>query len=88
MDLVINNPKTKNKCQIFTPNDIVEKMLELAGYTNNLWGTTVLENSCGDGQILSSVVRKYIECAKREGISNAQIKLGLEADISGFDIDA
>lgn len=88
MDLVINNPKTKNKCQIFTPNDIVEKMLEMAGYTNNLWGKTVLENSCGDGQILSSVVRKYIECAKREGISNAQIKLGLEADISGFDIDA
>lgn len=88
MGLVINNPKTKNKCQIFTPNDIVEKMLELAGYTNNLWGKTVLENSCGDGQILSSVVRKYIECAKKEGISNAQIKLGLEADISGFDIDA
>ena len=88
MDLVINNPKTKNKCQIFTPDNIVEKMLDLAGYKNYLLGKKVLENSCGDGQILSSVVRKYIEWGKKEGISNEQIKLGLETDISGYDVDA
>lgn len=88
MDLVINNPKTKNKCQIFTPDNIVEKMLDLAGYKNHLLGKKVLENSCGDGQILSRVVRKYIECCKKEGVSNEKIKLGLETDISGYDIDA
>ena len=28
MGLIIDNPQIKTKCQIFTPNDIVEKMLE------------------------------------------------------------
>lgn len=87
MDLVIDNFKTKGKCQIFTPDTIVEKMLELADYRNNLFGKKVLENSCGDGQILSYIVKKYIECAMRDGISSKQIRLGLARDITGIDID-
>ena len=45
MGLVIENPQIKAKCQIFTPNDIVEKMLDMAGYNIHLWGKKVLENS-------------------------------------------
>lgn len=88
MDLVIENPQIKAKCQIFTPNDIVEKMLDMAGYNIHLWGKKVLENSCGDGQILVAVVKRYIEDSKKQGISKKLIKEGLEADIAAYDIDS
>ena len=60
METVISNPKIKNKCQIFTPNSIANKMLDLAGYNKSIFGKKVLENSCGDGQILSEIVKRYI----------------------------
>ena len=88
MDLVIENPQIKAKCQIFTPNDIVEKMLDMAGYNIHLWGKKVLENSCGDGQILAAVVKRYIEASKKQRMSKKKIKEGLEADIAAYDIDS
>ena len=52
MGSVIENAKTKEKCQIFTPDDIVETMLDHVGYIDSLYGKTILENSCGNGQFL------------------------------------
>lgn len=88
MGLIIDNPQIKTKCQIFTPNDIVEKMLDMAGYNIHLWGKKVLENSCGDGQILAAIVKRYIEASKKQNLSKKQIKKGLEADIVAYDIDS
>ena len=88
MGLVIENPQIKVKCQIFTPNDIVEKMLDMAGYNIHLWGKKVLENSCGDGQILAAVVKRYIEASQKQRMSKKKIKKGLEADITAYDIDS
>ena len=45
MGSVIENAKTKEKCQIFTPDDIVETMLDHVGYIDSLYGKTILENS-------------------------------------------
>ena len=53
MGSVIENAKTKEKCQIFTPDDIVETMLDHVGYIDSLYGKTILENSCGNGQFLN-----------------------------------
>lgn len=36
MGSVIENAKTKEKCQIFTPDDIVETMLDHVGYIDSL----------------------------------------------------
>lgn len=88
MDLLTKNPQVKVKCQIFTPNDIVEKMLDMAGYNIRLWGKKVLENSCGDGQFLAAVVKRYIKASKKQRMSKKQIKEGLEADIAAYDIDS
>ena len=33
MPSVIENKKTKEKCQIFTPNNIATRMLDLSEYT-------------------------------------------------------
>lgn len=35
---IIRNQRIKDKCQIFTPADIVTKMLDLANYRDNLFG--------------------------------------------------
>lgn len=87
MSSVIDNPIIKDKCQTFTPNDIVGKMLDLSGYAKNIYGKKILENSCGDGQILVQIVTRYIDEGKRLKLSNSKIKLGLETDIYGYEID-
>ena len=41
------------KCQIFTPSEIVVNMLDYINYsadsTTELFGKKIMENSCGDG---------------------------------------
>lgn len=56
MGSVIENEKTKEKCQIFTPDDIVKSMLDHLGYSDHLYGKTILESSCGNGQFLDNGV--------------------------------
>ena len=84
---IIRNQRIKNKCQIFTPADIVTKMLDLANYRDNLFGKKVLENSCGDGEFLSQIVQRYIESCKKNNLYSETIKAGLEKDIIAYEID-
>ncbi|WP_018212235.1 Eco57I restriction-modification methylase domain-containing protein [Desulfitobacterium hafniense] len=79
--------KQKENCKVFTPVDIVQMMLNILGYTKNLYGQKVLENSCGDGSFLVEIVRRYIEDSRRRGYNKKKIKYGLEQDICGFEID-
>lgn len=44
--------KKNRNDQIFTPDKYVEDMLDRIGYVKNLIGKTILENSCGQGNIL------------------------------------
>ena len=76
------------KCQVFTPPNYVEKLLDGVGYDKNLIGKRILENSCGDGNILVEVVQRYIADCKNNGLSKAMIKDGLAQDIVGIEIDA
>ena len=75
------------KCQVFTPHDYVEKLLDSVGYRHNLYGKKIIENSCGDGNILSVVVQRYINDCKLQGLSRNQIIKGLSEDIYGVEID-
>lgn len=75
------------KCQVFTPVGYVKELLDGVGYTNNLYGRKVLENSCGDGNILLAIVERYIDDARTSGISNVEIGVGLSRDIYGVEID-
>lgn len=77
-----------NKCQIFTPTEYVNKLLEIIGYTGaKILNKSVLENSCGDGKILIEVVDRYIKEALGADYSNSQIIKALEQNILGFEID-
>ena len=49
------NDECKRKCQIFTPKENVIQLLDWIGYKTNLYGKKIIENSCGDGQILREI---------------------------------
>ncbi len=78
----------QDKCQVFTPDNIVNKLLDEASYRNDLFGKKVYENSCGTGNILIGIVKRYIEDCLNSGLTTEQIKEGLESDIYAADIDA
>lgn len=76
-----------SNCQIPTPIEYVRFMLDAANYKSDLYGKRVLENSCGDGNILVEVIERYISDCIRCGIDKELIKKGLSDDIVGYDLD-
>ena len=76
-----------NNCKIFTPDSYVTELLDIAGYNRDLMGRSVLENSCGDGNILKEVVRRYITDSLVRGYTLESIRAGLEADIWGVELE-
>ncbi|WP_242223158.1 Eco57I restriction-modification methylase domain-containing protein [Bacillus cereus group sp. BfR-BA-01380] len=76
------------KCQVFTPPKVVSDMLDRVGYISNLYGKKVIENACGDGNVLIEIVRRYIEDCLCEDMPVGKIKIGLQLDIYGAEIDA
>lgn len=75
------------KCQVFTPKEIVTKLLDLVGYTDKLFGKKIIENACGDGNILTVIVERYITDCLKNGFSMEKIKSGLQNDVYGAEID-
>ncbi len=76
-----------NHCIVFTPIDYVKELLDFIGYTKKLHGKKVLENSCGDGNILLEIVDRYINDCFRNDYNLDYIKNGLERDIIAYDIE-
>lgn len=75
----------ETRCKVFTPLDVANQMLDLVGFTGNVYGKKIAENSCGEGNILCAIVARYIDSLK--GQSAEYIRQGLENDIIGYDID-
>ena len=78
----------KKTCKVFTPPDMVVYMLDKIGYTDDLLGKKVLENSCGTGHFLQEIVRRYIRDVRTRQVTDEDIKSGLEADIHGYEKDS
>lgn len=56
------NKNIKQTGQIFTPQWLVELMLDEAGYKNrSIIGKDFMDNSCGNGAFLTEAVRRYCE---------------------------
>lgn len=75
----------ETKCKVFTPLSVANYMLDAIGYTGNVYGKKIVDNSCGAGNILYAVVKRYIDAL--HGESPEYIKAGLEKDIKGIEID-
>lgn len=87
MSQILEKGKNKVKCQKFTPNELVQKMLTLINYDNDPMGKTILENSFGVGNFLKEIVTRYIEAALIKGVDREEICKGLERDIYGIELD-
>lgn len=87
MSSILDNELNKEKCQKFTPDDLVEEMLNLAGYTDHLIGKPVLENSFGSGNVLAAIVKRYIKDSLAQGISTDKIAENIPRDIYGIELD-
>ncbi len=74
-------------CDIFTPKKYVNILLNKINYKENILNKKVLENSCGDGNIISEIVKRYIKDAINNKQSYEDIKKGLEENIYGAEID-
>lgn len=75
------------KCQIQTPAPYVSRLLDQAMYQSNLIGKKVLENSFGEGNILCEIVHRYIQDGLKREATLETIKVGLEKDIIGYEVD-
>ena len=80
--------RSKNIGQVFTPQYLVEEMLDYAGYKNTaIIEKHIIDNSCGDGAFLQVAVKRYCEEALRAGKNGREIKTHLECYIHGIDTD-
>ncbi len=74
--------------QVFTPEDVVEIMLDEIGYVgNNIRKKHIIDNSCGDGAILKCAVKRYIRQCAEDGLSTDEISKELSTYIHGIEID-
>ena len=81
--------KSKKIGQVFTPQYIVDNMLDYIGYIgSDIIGKHIIDNSCGDGAFLKSIVERYCGEAIKSGSDSNCIKCDLETYIHGIDIDA
>lgn len=87
MSTSLNDENLRRKCQIFTPDNVVSDMLDYLGYVEDLYGKKVFEGSCGNGQFLKEVVKRYINFCKKMGMRHDSIENGLANDIVGVELD-
>ena len=74
------------RCQISTPIREVNRLLDVCGYNVDIFDKKVAENSCGEGNILKEIVTRYITAGLESEKSNDEIKIGLESNIFGYEI--
>ena len=80
--------KHKTLGQVFTPEWIVNEILDLIGYnTEEIINKYILEPSSGDGVFLKEIVKRYINISIRKGIKAEIIIKNLEKYIYGIEID-
>lgn len=84
----ILNERTKKKCQVFTPKDIVSEMLQLVAKQECLHNKKILEYAAGSGNILEYIVRRSIEEQQELGIELPKIKRNLENNVIGYELDS
>lgn len=78
---------SKELGQVFTPDFIVEKIINLTNYNNDCINKKILEPSFGEGAFLNKIIEKLIEKCKKLNYSDDEIKKQLEENIYGIEID-
>ena len=75
------------ECQVFTPLETVNYMLDLIEYSDGIFRKKIIDYSCGYGNFLVEIVRRFIEDGLAQNNSKTKIKNALQKCIWGCDID-
>jgi adenine-specific DNA-methyltransferase len=81
----------KNKGAVYTPDRIVELILNCIGYTKNsrnILNKKIVDPACGEGAFLCMAAKILITKARKSGKTDKEIKKLLQQNIYGFDIDS
>lgn len=81
--------KGNSNCQVFTPFNVVAFMLNKIGYKpfEDLSKKHIIDNSCGNGNFLIEIVKRYIASCDVHRVNKDDLKRGLEKYIHGVEID-
>ncbi len=80
--------KHKTLGQVFTPEWIVNEILDLVNYSNTeILTKYILEPACGNGAFLKEIVKRYIKEGRNKNLTTKEIIKGLEKYIYGFELD-
>lgn len=77
----------KHTGQVFTPDYLVDNILDIAGYEKDILDKHIIDNSCGDGAFLCNIVSRYIARSLILRLPTEAIRHGLETYIHGVEID-
>lgn len=72
---------------VYTPSWVVNLILDRLQYTKNIEHKKIVDPACGEGAFLIEVVKRFIESALVNKVGLQEIKLLLESNIFGWDID-
>ena len=76
-----------NNCQVFTPDYIVERMLNLLNYSgDNIKNKTIFEPSFGDGAFLIAIVKRILSYSEKQNLSNEET-INILNNVYGVEID-
>lgn len=79
---------SKSLGQVFTPQSVVEAMLDSVGYKGDtVLNSRLMEPSFGQGVFLLEAVRRIANEAKESGLSNEETKAIMEDSIHGIELD-
>ncbi len=80
--------KIKHSGQVFTPDYLVDNILDCAGYVGvNVLQRHVVDNSCGDGAFMCAFVERYCRAFLEYSDDKDCLKLELQKYIHGIEID-
>lgn len=71
------------KCQVFTPLNVVNMMLNEIEYKHGIFGKKIIDNACGNGNFLVEIVERYIKDGLDKKYSKAKIANSIEKNIFG-----
>lgn len=79
--------KKKENGVVYTPEWIVNLILDKVAYRNNIHNKTIIDPACGEGNFLISVVDRFLNDCKKHNLDIDETKQLLTKNIIGFDID-
>lgn len=87
LPLYMRVTQKKTSGVVYTPQWIVDLILDNLEYKNNIYDKKIIDPSCGEGSFLIIVVERFLKDCIKNNLSSNEIKKVLHNNIFGFDID-